>query len=278
MKLGLIILSLYLFIGITSAQDAENLGKSFVMKQNYFAKQCDAVGANLTKAPAALERTFIVTVEAMTATGYVIKVPLFKPSDRQNYLNERFAKTKAIDEVKNADGTIKTQAKPSLKLYFFIPFKDFDTICEKKITKHSFTVGIPTIPAKLRFGNGGTGEDPRYFRFEGNLSLGLSGGYKYSFGKNNKYAINGLFGFTIAAVAVDSMTTKGLVNSNTSVASFSPHLGLVFDVNSFQFGLYTGIDFLYGKPNKHWVYRNQVWLGIGIGYSLFNTEREKKKN
>jgi len=172
---------------------------------------------------------------------------------------------------------MKISAQPQ-KLYFLIPFNDFDKVCKKPIAAHSFTAGIPTIPAKIRFGNGGKGSDPRYFRFEGNLNLGLSGGWKYSFGEDKQYSINALLGFTISSVDVDSLTTKGKVNSITSAASFSPHFGFVFDVKSFQFGLYTGVDFLYGEPNKYWVYRNQPWLGIGFGYSLFKTESNKNTN
>ncbi len=265
------------FALVSFGQDTKNLGKSFVMKQNYLAPKCDAVGNNPTASSDALERTFIVIIEAMTSSGYVISVPTFTKTDRPD-LNEKFVKTPTVKEVKSGSGE-KTNAMQSEKeLYFFIPFTDFDKVCEKPTSHNSFTVGIPTIPAKLRFGNGGVGDDARYFRFEGNLSLGLSGGWKYSFGEDNKYAINTLVGFTVASVAVDSLTTKGKVNSNTSAASFSPHFGFVFDVQSFQFGLYTGIDFLYGEPNKYWVYRNQPWLGIGIGYSLFKTEGNKTTN
>lgn len=280
-----------LFITLTSyGQDPKNLGKSFVMKQNYNALQCDAVGDKQFSALAPLERTFVVIVEAMTSAGYVISIPEFTKSKKKEDLNNLFVKSKAVNatavipEVKNNDGIvttpeqIATSAQPEKEIYFFVPFDEFDQVCEKPSSNHSFTVGIPTIPAKLRFGNGGNGDNPRYFRFDGNVSLGLSGGYKYSFGEDGKYAINTMVGFTIASVTVDSLTTKGRVNTNTSAASFSPHFGFVFDFQSFQFGLYTGIDLLYGEPNKYWVYRNQPWLGIGIGYSLFQTEAKKDTN
>jgi hypothetical protein len=247
-------------------QDPKKLGKSFVMLQNYNAQTCNAVGDGKASASDPLQRTYIIIVEAMDATGYVISVPEFAKEE----LNEKFVRTKSISEKKSPDGTTTKVAQPAKELYFYIPFNDFDKVAEKSVSKHSFAVGIPTIPVKLRFGNSGNGEDARYFRFEGNINLGLSAGYKYSFGEDRENAINLLMGFTVASVQVDSLTTKGKVNSNTSAASFSPHIGVVFEVKKFQFGLYSGIDYLYGEPNKYWVYRNNPWLGIGIGYSIFS--------
>lgn len=279
-----LILFTLIFAFSSYGQDIKNLGKSYVIKQNYLAEACDAVGSNRTVSPDALERTFIVVIEAMTADGYVISLPKFSDTDRGLELNDKYVKSpeiQATPETYSIDGSLKTAAclaQPEKKLYFLIPFTDFEKVCEKPTSSNSFTVGIPTIPAKLRFGNSGKGSNPRYFRFEGNLSLGLSGGWKHSFGEDNKYAFNLLAGFTIASVDVDSLTTKGKVNSITSAASFSPHLGFVFDVQSFQFGLYLGMDFLYGEPNNYWVYRNQPWLGIGIGYSLFKTDKKTATN
>ncbi|MGV3612865.1 MAG: hypothetical protein ACO1N0_18030 [Fluviicola sp.] len=261
MKSFITILAIY-FASTAFAQDTTRLGKSFVLSQNYKAAECNAVGNPIDGSDSSiLSIGFLLRVEAITKTHYVIHIAEFKKSKE---LNKRFVKKDSIPNL----------AKPTdqeLKVYFLIPVNQFDFLTDPPApTRHTFTVGIPTIPAKLRFGNGGTGNDPRYFRFEGNISLGLSAGWKYSFGNGGtKYAINLLAGFTVASVQVDSITTKGKVGSVTSAASFSPHIGLVFDVGDVQFGLYTGLDFLYGEPNKYWVYRNQPWLGIGIGYSLF---------
>jgi hypothetical protein len=262
---------------LSYSQNSENLGKSFFMKQNYPARICDAVGQNAMDAAHALERNFIVIVEAATENGYVISVPRFSSSAKAEELNAKYVGnivTKPFVKIRRCrPDKEKVGVLVDPMIYFLIPFSDFDEVCEVLPTKRSFAIGIPTIPAKIRFGNGGTGEDPRFFRFEGNLSLGLSAGYKRSFGVNNRYAWNVLGGFTIASVAIDSSTTKGLINATTNASSFSPHVGLVLDVKSFQFGLYSGIDFLYGEPNSYWTYRNRPWVGIGFGYSLFNTER-----
>lgn len=200
-------------ITFTYGQKNENLGKSFVMTQNYSAKKCNAVGENLRESSDPLERTFIIVVEALTDTGYVVSVPKFTQTDRPE-LNEKFVMRPSESKDTVVGNKSYSATQEGRKIYFLIPLSDFDNVCKKATSRHSFTVGIPTIPAKLRFGNGGTGEDPRYFNFEGNLSLGLSGGYKYSFGVNRKFAFIGLIGFSIASVDVDSLTTKGKELSN----------------------------------------------------------------
>ncbi|WP_343635522.1 hypothetical protein [Fluviicola sp.] len=264
----------------TFGQDTTHLGKSFVMSQNYKARECNAVGEPIPgdTNSCILLMGFLLRVEAITGSNYVIHIAEFSHSKE---LNEKFVRKTALYPTgeenkhgKNANSSnLPEPTEHELKVYFLIPINQFNFLTDPQIpvqSRHTFTAGIPTIPAKLRFGNGGTGNDPRYFRFEGNISLGLSAGWKYSFGKGStKYAMNLLTGFTVASVPVDSITTRGKVNSSTTCASFSPHFGLVFDVDKVQFGLYTGLDFLYGEPNKYWVYRNQPWLGIGIGYSLF---------
>ncbi len=239
----------------SQSEPATKLGKSFELNSNFCATQCDGVGTSFGTTDI-LEREFIIVVEAITATDFVISVPKFGNNDAYNL---RFNKDDSDHD-----------------LYFLFPIAVFDKYCKPLQLKGGLTVGIPTIPTKIRFGNAGTTSNKRFFRFEGNVSLGLSGGYKRTFGNENQYAWNLVVGFTVASVPVDSLTTKGVVNSNTSAASFSPHVGLVMDFQKVQFGIYSGIDFLNGEPNKYWVYENQPWLGIGFGYSLLKADIQGK--
>lgn len=276
MKNNLITLCFLFCLKLSFAQNKEFLGKTFIITQNYSAQTCDAIGKNTAAPNAPLERNFKVVVTALVdKEGYVIEVPRFTVSERILELNENFYGVfKDVSETKG--NVTKMVRKLESRIYFLIPLQDFERVAEPEIPKFAFTLGIPTVPVKLRFGNGGTGKSPRYFNFEGNLSLGLSAGMKYSLGPKRQYGIMPLLGFTIGSVAVDSVSTQGRVNTKTTNSSFSPHFGLVFDVNDFELGLFTGFDFLNGEPNSFWVYRNQLWLGVGVGYSLFNTERVKE--
>jgi hypothetical protein len=237
------------------------------MKSTFVAKKCDLGGTvDSSGDKELLKKGYKIVVEYATSGDYVISVPKFTSGSQKVAINEKF-------------GTNDADPK---SYYFLIDVADFEKVCAIPIPTHSFTVGIPTIPVKLRFGNGGdtTGtfnntESPRNFQFTGNLNLGLSGGYKYSFGRDKEYSFSVVTGFTIGSVDVDSTSTRGSAATKTSAASFSPHLGLVFDFKQAQFGIYSGFDFLGGKLNQDWNFRNQPWLGIGLGYNIFKVGGSK---
>ncbi len=268
MKISNLILALLLTYSVYG-QEKENIGKSFEMIQNFQAKKCDAFGKELSGTEV-LERSFVIVVEGFKDTSCIVSVPRFTKSPRKDELNK-----KLVGEWAEKKDSSKKEVN-SDKYYFIIPIKNFKEVCEKLIPRNSFVVGIPTVPTKLRFGSSNI-MDQRYFRFEGNLNLGLSVGWKRYWCESKNFSTNAFLGFTLSSIAVDSITTKGKINTNTSVASFSPHIGVVFDAKKFQFGIYTGIDLLNGETNNFWVYRNQPWIGIGLGFNLFNTESGREQ-
>lgn len=238
-------------------QNKNLMGKTYSLNSNIEVKVSSNIG-RINEEILNINRGTTIIIDAYNDSNYVCRVLPFN------------------DSIENVDLVYKYSTKDKKEIYFVLSFKDFEKYCTEAIKTHSFSLGIPTIPIKLRFGNGGKEENPRYFNFEGNINLGLSLGYKYSFGFEKKNSISIVSGFTLSSVPVDSLSTKGKIVTKTSASSFSPHLGLIFSDNNFQFGLFCGVDFLYGETNKYWIYRNQPWLGLGFGYSLFNTDNVKK--
>ncbi len=160
MKQILTMLAIFLSF-MTYGQDREIFGKSFIMKQNYLAQKCNAVGENLVNTTDVLERTFIIVVEAETLKGYVVSVLRF---------DEGVKDTNAVIKAKELNSKfVENMTLESKKMYFFIPFTDFDKVCKKIILRDHFTLGISTVPIKIRFGNSGNGEDGRFFALKGML-------------------------------------------------------------------------------------------------------------
>jgi hypothetical protein len=160
--------------------------------------------------------------------------------------------------------------------YFEITKQDFFEYVQKDKTppKCSFTTGAITVPIKIRFGTKNKeGVRTRYFDFYGDINLGIAAGFKYRPWKSPDMYLNFLPGIGITSVAVDSLTTHGYIKTSTKAAALTPSFSFVWEIKEFQIGLSVGIDYLSRDLGDQWDYKDQVWLGIGMGYSIFKTNQ-----
>jgi len=49
----------------------------------------------------------------------------------------------------------------------------------------------------------------------------------------------------------------------------------MWEKNGIQLSILTGIDFPSGNLQQKGVYRNQPWIGFGLGFGLFKIDNEK---
>ena len=156
--------------------------------------------------------------------------------------------------------------------YFMIQRYDLDSNCVKVynsgIKSVVFTVGLVTMPLKLRLGSS--------FDFQGNLSLGSTAGIKVRLSKYRPNYINFLLGTSISTISLDSFNTKGKVIGQplTNIAVFSPSLGVVFEFGKAQAGVFYGWDILNKATQSkyEWIYNKKPWLSVGFGFSIFNVD------
>ncbi|RWY47955.1 hypothetical protein [Mucilaginibacter gilvus] len=167
--------------------------------------------------------------------------------------------------------------KPGKKdIFFKLSLKEFNNDCEKEVNAHSFTLGALVLPIKLRFG--GNTSNPahhRDFTFANDISIGLSAGYKYS--PNKKYSHNILTGIALTSVSVTPTNTNKTVTTESNLAAITWHFGYLFQIDNFQIGAFTGIDYLAGEVGRNWDYKNKPWFGIGLGYSIFKSKSSSDK-
>lgn len=181
----------------------------------------------------------------------------------------------------NSDGTQTEKRKRSLisgmpyiteesnGKYFIIDLDDFNKkTSEYYGANHSFTWGFSTLPIKLRFGGMN-----RNFEFEKGFSLGINAGYDYQFKSRIKQSIDVLFGIGISTVAITPESVSNYIDKATTIGAFSPSLGVVYSYESFQIGLFSGYDFIPGELGKKWVFRNKPWLGLGLGFIIFQKNK-----
>lgn len=165
---------------------------------------------------------------------------------------------------------------------FIIELSDLDSKCTPyNGNANDFTWGAVTVPIKMRFGDG----DRRQFSFEASANLGLFAGYKRQIRGVKLQSLNFLFGTSIASVSYepeDFLIRSGAWKdttgkfSGTSLA-LSTNVGIVYQIESFQIGVFTGLDFIPRELGKGWTHQGMPWFGVGIGFGLFAKDKKGGK-
>jgi len=180
-------------------------------------------------------------------------------------LNKKLVSTK----TDNTTGVAADQ-----DVYLKLPAGTFASDCNLLVPPVSFTVGILTLPIKMRFGDTRSdGTVIRDFTFTNDVNIGLSFGIKFSSGSSGRYSNNILTGISLTSVGVTPEDTKMSVSTATNLAAITWHFGYLYQIDNFQLGAFTGVDYLSGATGRMWNYRNEMWLGIGVGYSLFASKK-----
>jgi len=161
---------------------------------------------------------------------------------------------------------------------FYYKLKNRQTI---KLYFGEFNVSALTLPIKYRFkGKDGLKEDFSA-SINGNILFGYSIGrtsffYQEKVGnKSNTLKLTG--GLLLGA------STVTLNSSNTSKAAVpvvedveivkglaTIGYGVSFSYNKINLGVFSGYDYAIGEEASKWNYNKKPWLGIAVGYSLFN--------
>jgi hypothetical protein len=153
--------------------------------------------------------------------------------------------------------------------YFLIDLADFNNkTSEYYGDKNSFVWGFSLLPIKLRFGGAN-----RPFNYETGFSLGTSAGYEYQFKSRVKQSIGVLFGIGISTVGITPETVNNYIDKPTTVGAFTPSLGFVYSYENFQIGVFSGYDKIPGELGKNWQYRDSPWLGLGLGFTIFQKNK-----
>jgi len=160
---------------------------------------------------------------------------------------------------------------PSNYIYLYLPATVFNASCDLPLKRNAFALGALTLPIKIRPGEKLSNGTYRDFSFESDISIGLSIGYKFAPNKHDAYNI--LTGIDLTSVPVTPETTNNAVTAATNLSAITWHLGFLFQIDNFQIGAFTGIDYLAGNTGRQWMYRNDMWLGVGLGYSIFSPKK-----
>jgi len=143
------------------------------------------------------------------------------------------------------------------------------------------TISAFTIPIKYRFKQSNISEEFSTAALNANLFIGFSVGKTSFFYREKVGSITNNHKLTLG-VFLGSSTVE-LNKNNTSAAEIplsedvkitkglaSIGFGLAYSYNKINIGGFVGWDYAIGLDSEKWNYNKQPWIGIAIGYSLFN--------
>lgn len=216
---------------------------------------------------------------------------------REIVIDENFYKTLSYSETEDVKlcsvkyGNVKVEKNKLLVNLLLDGCKDhpvyFYELKNRKSPHLSFTsvtVSAITIPLKYRFkGNDGLG-DEFSTEINGNLFVGYTYGKTTFFyqeemeTKINTWKITGGLLFGASSVKLDKSNSFIKPNQDSNIIEYvdatkglaSIAVGLTYSYNNINIGAFLGFDYAIGQYAELWKYNKKPWLGVGVGYKLFN--------
>ena len=105
------------------------------------------------------------------------------------------------------------------------------------------------------------------------LFSGINAGYEYQFRSRAKQSIGILLGIGVSTISITPESVNNYVTESNTAGAFTPSLGVVYSFESFQIGLFSGYDIIPGPIGENWVYKNSPWLGLGLGFTIFQKNK-----
>jgi hypothetical protein len=259
MKKIILIIFVILFNLDAIAQESGNItGKFYITNIDIVVKEYNFLEPEkeLNTKFVAKKGTKFTAYEIIKENQLVIKFWDFKGKTQKQQKSNENKNTQLISEDTNDK-------------YFIISLDDFN----KKTSEYNgynqnFTWGFSTIPIKLRFKNSNAP-----FQYETGFSLGVNAGYEFQFPSVSKQSLGVLLGVGISAVNITPETVNNYIDKNITTGAFTPSLGLVYSYESFQVGLFSGLDIIPGELGQNWDYKNKPWLGVGLGFTIFQKNK-----
>ena len=209
-----------------------------------------------------MQRNWVIEPHFPDKDSLVIEIPPFTDdSPYSNYLN---------------NNVVFTDSSRKKRKYYKISLEDYSKNTEIERNKGHFFVSGSTTFLKIRFGNGKYDKNSQdnnneaiSSQFTNDFNAGLILGYKFQpkLRKPISFGVN--IGLNYTHINITPEDSNNFLNSNTSAAGISPSIGVSLEINKFIIAPFLGMDILPGELSNYWVYNGRIWLGLGLGYKVF---------
>lgn len=193
-----------------------------------------------------------------------LRASIGKSIPTRSYISSLFISDSQVKPLNPLDSEKDTLANSKITATEILP-----SLTLKK-DRWQFSFGSAFLPVKLRMGNG----RDRYFDFNSDYTLGSTFGFQYRLSRHKPRFVNFLAGFGLGSVELDSLNTRGRISGTLKQLSYSPSLGIIFNIHQLNIGFFTGSDLLIRQYARLWVHQGIPWLSMGIGVQLFSRNIE----
>lgn len=125
----------------------------------------------------------------------------------------------------------------------------------------SISAGAILIPIKMR-------SNP--FDFSKDITLGPSIAFRWRTTNRVDQFVSLVGSFGLTSVQLDSASTEGHQRQPLDVSAVTPAVGMVYEVDNFQFGLFAGWDMISDNDRLKWRHQGKRWFSVGLGYSILS--------
>jgi hypothetical protein len=136
----------------------------------------------------------------------------------------------------------------------------------------SLALGAVNFPFRYRLQKG-QGD------FSGAFNLGAAAGIKWGRDSLTKWSFTvPVLSFSISNINIDSVSAtknQSLLKSTNNFTALTIATGVIVENNKIQIGAFLGWDVL-SRVNQlqyGWIYQQKPWISIGIGYSIFSSDK-----
>ena len=167
-----------------------------------------------------------------------------------------------VEKDKNRDSVFTLMASPKEK-YFVIT-----NGAPTRLKYRDWDIQPFTVPLKIRPKTSGLP-----FLFTGDVSVGPYLGYQIGLREYSSLEVFDM-ALTFALFATPSLIHINPSNNGTNDMTSQSLLGLtggggiLFDINDYQFGIVSGLDWISGDASTTWVYQGKPWISVSFGFEL----------
>ena len=264
------------------------LAQTYILTKSVLAQRVDINGDSLITAKKSerLEESWLLNVVTEVKDFKVFYIVKFKEKGSRKDSLDTVELNKRVSQYYIESGKEKGNFSAQKETnYFKLTNAEFAGVTKKLDEKWTF--GTVILPLKLRFGDTDSkGNNLRYFDFTSEVNVGLSVARRFTRGNTRIIDTYGFLSLNLSSIPVDSANTHGFQKTKTNASAISPTIGMVINFKNSGLQLIgtIGMDFMAGELGRKWTYRNQPWIGIGVGFSIFKfgdkgttTEQDKKK-